>query len=300
MQKRLIVFSVDNNFVEPFEVMFYSLTNHTRIPDCYDYALLFDRSTLNLANLEKILNIVENFAHKKLQVFDCQDLLPENLKWDPADHVSKATYYRLFCANLFPTDIELATYLDSDMIILDDISDLLNINLSKPIAAVDHYSPADEVRLWGGAGGRYFNAGLIVMNLELIRNGGFTDQYLQALTNERHRILWHDQDVLNIVHKQDWESLDVAYNVTRCALKNLGDENIVPRMKILHFDGWNKPWHPGVYRRYGYLWRHEYNKMRGQPHIASGKWSKLVALSTALMNTARESIRNFIDDASVF
>ena len=44
------------------------------------------------------------------------------------DYYSKSTYFRLFLPNLYP-NYDKILYLDSDIVILDDVAKLYNINI---------------------------------------------------------------------------------------------------------------------------------------------------------------------------
>src|SRR5262245_9076345 len=47
-----------------------------------------------------------------------------------SERISSATYYRLYGLNLLPSKIKTALYLDSDIIINNNILDLLNTDIS--------------------------------------------------------------------------------------------------------------------------------------------------------------------------
>jgi lipopolysaccharide biosynthesis glycosyltransferase len=215
--------------------------------------LLYDSSAMSASNLAHIRTEVLP-RHGLTGLFiDCRDVIPTAIKWKPSDHVSKATYYRLFFFRLLPASIQRAVYLDLDMIVCGDISALLTLPFDQPIAAVNHYSPKDEVRLWGERGGRYFNAGLIVFDVQRIRDGQWIDRYIQILETMAERILWHDQDVLNIAHENDWHALPWHYNLTRCAEAVLAPVELA-QVRILHYDGWRKPWVANIVRPFDEVW----------------------------------------------
>jgi lipopolysaccharide biosynthesis glycosyltransferase len=92
-------------------------------------------------------------------------------------HVSKETYYRISIPNLLNRNIKKVIYLDSDLVIKDNIANLWNVNVE------NHYLAAaeDPVGTTGEDKGRfgmrckalsipekcnYFNAGVMLMNLE--------------------------------------------------------------------------------------------------------------------------------------
>ena len=67
------------------------------------------------------------------------------------DYYSKTTYFRLFIPNLYP-QYDKILYLDSDVVILDDIANLYNMDLGDDLVAAapdDESAPAAEIPVSG-------------------------------------------------------------------------------------------------------------------------------------------------------
>ena len=106
------------------------------------------------------------------------------------DYYSKTTYFRLFIPNLYP-QYNKVLYLDSDITILSDVADLYNIDIGDNLiaAAPDDVIQTIEVfqdyveKVVGVADYRnYFNAGIIVMNLDELRKFDFQEKFLYLLS----------------------------------------------------------------------------------------------------------------------
>ncbi len=176
----------------------------------------------------------------------------------PTDHLTVETYYRLFLETAFDETVKRVVYLDADLVVLGDLSQLAAIDLgSKAVgAAIDLH-----VRRWGNGGAAlwgkdtddrpYFNAGVLVIDLDAWRTLQVRHRSLEFLASNRDRILFWDQDALNAVLAGDWKELDPRWNrmtdyweerregrlpFTRETIASLRDPFIV------HFASPNKPW----------------------------------------------------------
>ena len=136
-------------------------------------------------------------------------------------HVSKLTYARLYISSLLPENVSSVLYLDSDTLVLRGISYLKNLYLQKPIAAVDHCDPFNQLRLWGASGGLYFQADVLKINLTHLRENGAEKLFKQILIKEPDKILWWDQDVLNIAYQNNWQRIPITYNYCRSIRQSL-------------------------------------------------------------------------------
>jgi lipopolysaccharide biosynthesis glycosyltransferase len=234
---------LDNNYLKPFIVLFNSLLKTNSIPTGVRIFIIHDEK-FNLSTAILELNQFESICQFNLEFIDVTSKLPVELPKLVSEHISIATFYRLFVSNIIPIEIKSIVYLDSDLLCVQDISELFKLEISNPIAAVDHFSPADELRLHGNFGGKYFQAGVLIIDLNYWRNNNIESIFLQIIADENSRILWWDQDILNIAFKENWSPLEIGYNSTQSIVlsksKWYQSENL--NIKVIHFDGGLKPW----------------------------------------------------------
>lgn len=187
------------------------------------------------------------------------DLDRSTLPIRPTDHLTVETYYRLFLEMAFDETVKRVVYLDADLVVLGDLSQLAAVDLGgKTIGAiVDIY-----VRRWGKGGGAlrgettddnpYFNAGVLVIDLDAWRTRQVQPRALDFLASNRDRILFHDQDALNAVLADDWKALDPRWNrmthyweQRRDGTLPFSQETIASLHDpfIVHFATGSKPWH---------------------------------------------------------
>lgn len=234
------VFCIDDAYVMPFQVFFHSLEATASIPQATSLFILHteDLSSTSISTLQAFLSRYGRSA----SFLDASALIPTDLPIHPGDHVSPATFYRLFIAEILPAHIDRAVYLDADMLSLRSIAFLFDEPIQGLLAAVDHCRPADQIRLCGERGGSYFQAGVLVIPLQIWRQQRLFERFLEVMATERNRIQWWDQDVLNIALRDCWHRLPVWCNVCEDVQKSLPVQLIDPPIAVIHYSGSRKPW----------------------------------------------------------
>lgn len=236
MKKLNVCFTVDEKYIQHFCVAATSLLeNNLDIIDRLFLIINCPRSDF----LERAVNFLENRYKVNVECLTIDDSLFENFKI--THHFSKAAYFRLLLADILPEDVDKVLYLDSDVVVVGKLSDLLDLDFKNEyyLYAVDHKykeKDVDRLRQIGFKGNFYFNSGVMYINLKKWRQDGISKILIENSFRYKEHILWCDQDVLNITFENQWGMLGCEYNVydiTLCS-KNY---------KILHFVGSSKPWH---------------------------------------------------------
>jgi lipopolysaccharide biosynthesis glycosyltransferase len=164
-------------------------------------------------------------------------------------HLTISSYYRLLIPEVIPTHFDKAIYLDTDMVVTGNLAELWNIDIGDNyVLAVqdDHQlymSIAYDWKTYQALGlspdAKYFNSGLLVINLEKWRTENIGKQVLESIKKEN---LANDQDGLNVVLVDKWGELHPRWNQ-------------MPR--IYHYSSWEKsPFNKDVY-----------NELLHQPYI---------------------------------
>ena len=231
----------------PFQVFFHSLEATDSIPASTSLFILHTAalSSESIVTLQAFLGRYGRFA----SFVDASALIPADLPIRPGDHVSPATFYRLFIAEILPNEIEQAVYLDADMLALRSIAPLFDEPVQGLVAAADHCSPDLAIRLWGERGGTYFQAGVLVIPLQTWREQAILQRFLEVMANEQEHIQWWDQDVLNLALRDRWQRLSIWYNINVSVYRVLPMELIEANAAIIHYSGRGKPWnnlHPSL------------------------------------------------------
>lgn len=166
------------------------------------------------------------------------------------------TYGRLLLPGVLPPMQRRVLYLDADILVLQDLQPLWNANLrGASVGAV--FDGMDGARRTGAPDfekvppvQRYFNAGVLVMDLPRWRDRRIAEralQYLQANPDTPYS----DQDALNVTCDGDWQPLDWKWNLQalyhRGELDRGGDRE---RPGIVHFITGDKPWIAAIPNRH--------------------------------------------------
>ncbi len=166
-------------------------------------------------------------------------------------YITVSTWYRFAIAELLPDSVKRVLYLDCDIAVADDISELADINLDNyAVAAVKDciYKKFDK-RIGLCQNYHYFNAGVLLINLNYWRQKNVCKRLFDFLAKSPENLRLFDQSVLNLVLKDEYLELDLRYNVQYVPpfLEESCYERgefcaAFARPKIIHFVNRFKPW----------------------------------------------------------
>ena len=236
-----IVIGVSENYLEHLLVMLESILSNNSNLDLHFY--IFEN---DFADSSKNL-LLEKFKKygKKIEFVHITE---EDSKGFPLTQYFKiSTYFRLFSIKKLPEGIKSFLYLDVDLIIDGSIEELLNFDIEdKSIAAVRDCSVNGyQARLEIEEGYPYFNAGVLIVNLEKMRRKNIYDEMIKYIKDKSNALLWLDQDVLNKFFYNDFIELPSVWNYHRFFVLNRGNNIKKIEMDnpvIIHYTGPIKPW----------------------------------------------------------
>lgn len=235
-----VFFAVDDRYAPYLAVTIRSLIDNAS-PD-YDYALriLVDRLSdehRDALSAMRTTNVSIEFVNVAQKMDQLGGML--HLR----DYYTKATYYRFFIPDLFP-NYKKGIYLDSDLLLLGDISELYRVPLGRRLLGVipDEVMATEPVfgqyseRVLGVPYDEYFNAGVLLMNLEELRKERIESEFVHLLGLVTYRVA-QDQDYLNVITYGRNRLLPTRWNRTAYPDSPLESNG------ILHFKLFYKPWH---------------------------------------------------------
>lgn len=258
-----VFFNCDERFAKPLMVALKSALDHLG----RDYRLEahigdFGISAASISSIERILNNAGG---------SCRWVRSDWKKWMPESVVqagiSPAVCARMAMVSMLP-EVDRVIYLDSDLVVLGDLSDLWQITADgAPVWAV-----RDQLMPWLASSpsfrniehglpmkSRYLNAGVLVADLRVWRDLDLETRLLTFYQQHYKKLLYHDQDALNAVLVGLWKPLPLQWNRTPWldSVVHWEDLEASPaelahafdNPKIVHYANQRKPWHSGLKNR---------------------------------------------------
>ena len=227
-----VFFTSDNNYAPLISVALASICMNTN--DFVSFYVLDGGITEeNKCKIESLKKDYKNFSiefvkidHKRFDGFG----IPE--------YLTIATYFRFLLADMFPK-IGKAIYLDIDILVRGDIARLFKKDLDGyEIAAVEDQGSKLLVEKCKKAlnlpdNAPYFNAGVLLLNLDIWRKNKIPEQLFLLEKQYREKLLCADQDILNKCFYGKCKFLHEKYNMPILKADTI----------IRHYYGALKPWH---------------------------------------------------------
>lgn len=147
------------------------------------------------------------------------------------DRYVVATYYRFILPELLTESKVL--FLDGDTIITSDICDLWQADIDDYACAAVEDQRCDDVKLYNRfyLQTTYFNAGVLLINLDYWRSHNITQKLFKYSIENYNKLLYQDQDALNVVLSGKVKYLSYTYNFQ---MEWYGDEYT----NTAHFSKW--------------------------------------------------------------
>jgi lipopolysaccharide biosynthesis glycosyltransferase len=164
-----------------------------------------------------------------------------------------SVYLRFLIPFCLPVECEKVIYLDSDLLVLENLSELWDMDVSNvPVAAL-HESNTHSAHAFGRILGmessmdtKYFNTGVLVMNLTRWRQERISERAIECAKRYAPVIWFPDQDTLNMVIGGNFLSIDPDWNVMPIVKSyEIAHFSYTRPPKIIHFGMPRKPWVPG-------------------------------------------------------
>ena len=161
-------------------------------------------------NIRMLEEIVGNRADFQLEVHVVSTSSFSEL---PDVGYSIYTYLRFLLPTVL-SSVERVLYLDVDLLVHADISELFLAPLDTAIAAVPEFWNKKHRKKWQLPEDTfYFNAGVLLMNLSMWREKDYAKKLIDWCEAHQKQLSFPDQDALNVVLQGDVSWLPLRYNV---------------------------------------------------------------------------------------
>ena len=242
-----ILVSCNDNYLMPLEVMLKSFFDSNPSPIPHQIYML--RSALSKEADDELRSVVTSLGGEYFSI------LVDSSVFDGADtkaYISKETYFRLMAADYIPKEIRRILWLDADIIVRKSLKELYEVDLEGKWAAACSYGPSmislirrNAESLGLSQPGNYFNAGVMLYDLDAIRNADINsarDVFLSE--NKDRKLMFPGQDLVNAVFDGHVKIVDYRLwnSMTHCIARKEDLVYAKENAAILHFPGRAKPW----------------------------------------------------------
>ncbi len=251
-----IFFAIDDGYIPFLAVAIKSLIENASKE--YEYIIKVLHTNVKEKNVRKIKkfeteNVNIEFVNLSYYIKKVQDKLYTR------DYYTNTTYFRMFLPELYP-QYDKVLYLDSDIVVLGDISQLYNTEIGTNLVAaapddIIQYNKVFQEYAEKVVGvvkyQNYFNAGILLMNLDQLRKFNFQDKFLYLLGTVKFSVA-QDQDYLNRLCKGRVTLINNQWDIMPVINRKINKEDI----KIIHYNFAYKPWRFEDVQYKEYFWEY--------------------------------------------
>ncbi len=248
-----VLITVNRRYIGPFTAMLRSLEKNT--PDNFTVYLISKDLTQ-----EDVEGIKSNLYDKEKFNFVFITVDKEFMRGAPVSKKYPDTiYYRLFAGELLPKDVDRVLYLDTDLIVIKDISNLYNSDFNGKIFLGATHTGSflrkfNEIKNNASKGAPYINTGVLLINLQELRKVHDGEKIYGYIRDNYYSLALPDQDILQGLYGDKIGLFDTyKYNladrlITFYNLRHkdkIDEEWVENNCHIVHYFGKNKPWRNG-------------------------------------------------------
>ena len=252
-----ILYTFNDKFVPQVAAGIASVCENNRNEDSITfYLFVLKVSEINKTRLEEFIHQYNrNVVFFELQNINRYfDFEIDTSGWNPI------VLARLLLDQFLPAEVERVLYLDGDTIVRGSIQDLYHTDMNdKAIGASLEPTYSIEKKASIGMNGYpYYNAGVLLIDLQQWRKQGIGKQVLQFYASYKGRLFSNDQDAINGSQKGRIYTLSPKYNFfnifdqySYSFLKSLCDyqyiekkvfDDAIQNPVIIHYLGEERPW----------------------------------------------------------
>lgn len=262
-----VVCNIDHNYVKYCVVTLVSLMENNRKSDIGIHIIASD---LTDSDKKIIREELKRYSNCDIFFYNIGNELLRDCPIRDGGHITVATYFRIFLVDILPVNIDKVLYIDCDLIVRKDITELWNTDISNyAIACVEdtcsNVTGIEDpyIRLQYDKKYSYFNAGVILFNLAYWRKHDIQSKCIEFIQQNPDKLIYYDQDVLNAILYDKkkfisftWNTQEGFYRKKRRIRESAWAEidKYLADPAILHYLGKRKPWHANA----GYPLRDEW------------------------------------------
>ena len=248
-----IVSSCNTKFVPHLAALFVSVLENSDPKTFVRFYVIDDNIDLESKKLLRF-SIKNSRMNTEVEFLKINKKFFENVV--TSDRIPETAYYRIAIPELFRgKNVERLLYMDCDMITVKDVTPLWDLEFDGAIlAAVEDagfHQRLEKMEI-PVQSTRYFNSGLMLINVEKWLEQDITKKVLTFIEENPEKLRFHDQDALNAILHDRWIPLHPKWNAQGYIMAKAkqhptaqGEKEYEETRKdpsIIHFSGHVKPW----------------------------------------------------------
>lgn len=255
-----IFFTIDDGYAPYLHVALISLIKNASKDRRYKIIVVYQE--LNEENRNNLAKFVEDYPNFEMEfkfMKQSLDMITDRIENRlRSDYFTMTIYFRIFIPDMYP-EYDKAIYIDSDIIVPGDISELYDTDMHDNLIGVVTDGSVNDVpelqrymtESLGLKLGDYFNSGMLLMNMKELRNVHLAEHFLYLLNKYHFDCVAPDQDYLNSMCYGKIEYLDSCWD----AMPNRNKPEI-ENPKIIHYNLFDKPWCYDDIQYQDYFWEY--------------------------------------------
>ncbi len=264
-----VVYTTDYNYLKYTIVSICSILEQPTTNITYRFIILKPKGNTELYKelIEDSLGVYNNFI---LEIYEIGEEF-EGAYLGLRD-LPLSAYYRLLLPELLK-DCDKCIYIDGDTVAQDSLFNLYSIDLGDnyigAVEAIGYYEDKEyhtkRLNIDPKDDFRYYNAGVLLMNLKQLRQDNVMDRFMSLIGNKFES---QDQDIINVVCAGRILSISAAYNVMTkynewddkrylsviSELDYNGYKKQINKPVIIHYADIVKPWNDTTFKYADHWW----------------------------------------------
>ncbi len=237
MEKIIIIMVTDENYILPTKVAVSSVLTSAHTPSLFEVHILCKKG-MDFDSRNQFKALEQMYNNLEIRFHEIEDSVLEKAR--TTAHIPVASYYRLYISRII--DDDRCLYIDGDMLIQEDLSQIYNMELGDfYIAGVRDMGVQANMDKFSGHSSclgipsmdEYVNAGFLLFNLKKIREDGIDQLFISAIS---HGYPYMDQDIINKYCYGKIKYLPTKYDY----FTEYGGDAF--EACVLHYTGYFKPW----------------------------------------------------------
>ncbi|CAO2832047.1 unnamed protein product [Amaranthus hypochondriacus] len=253
-----ISMTLDANYLRGTMAAVLSILQHSTCPENFVFHFLSARH-----EPEIYAHITSTFPYLNFKIygFDSNRVRGKISKSIRQALDQPLNYARIYLADILPCEVNRVIYLDSDIIVVDDISKLWEVDLGDKVVAAPEYCHANfttyftdsfwsDQKMSNTFQGRkpcYFNTGVMVLDVNQWKKQGYTQKVEEWMVIQKLKRIYHLGSLppFLLIFAGNIKAVDHRWNQ-----HGLGGDNFEGKCRtlhpgpisLLHWSGKGKPW----------------------------------------------------------